>query len=710
MLESGGSIRQVIQMKKLFFILSLLLVGLPAVAQDGETIMVDGLRYQFNELKNWYEVVYDDDYQTYESVTIPAHIPGQVAIGASAFENCENLKELVIEEGVTYIGSSAFWGCRLERITIPSTMEVIDTYAFAPQSIGINQVMYPQELNVRDLDAWCNIVFANEYSNPGGAMVVNGETLTELSLPFATEIKDFAFRGIWPLTEIDLPNVMYVGEQSFMYCCVRNVSLPSAVSIGARAFEDCRELETVSLSGNLTDFSVGAFSGCTNLKAIDMPENGSRFYSYDGVMYENVYGMYSTLLCVPGAKETIEFPATPPRDIAIDAFRRSRIKNLEIPNGVVNIYEYAFYTSSLEYVAIPPSVKYIGASAFGYVPLETVVMMDGDAISMVESAFDSPNLSSSSIETLYVGRKGCQFMKSCTNLRRLYLSGLGEWSESRASGQSEVLGGVYLAGTIPATYEYCFKDAAYKSARLFVDESLYDDVRDAEVWKNFSLIYPWTPKQDCVEPDVFGDGIYIYNLISAQYGLCELSGAEAVSAQADGEVAAIPASASGYKVVGIVASKLPGGSAAVLSIPQSVEYIDGDAFVNYKELECIECEAAVPPVIIGSPFSTQTYANVRLQVPAGSLEAYRAAPVWNKFKNMVEEGVLGAVPVESAAVSVSVLDGDIVVSGKADGSAVTVLDLSGRCVAKGTAGRVSGLGSGVYIVAVDGAVPVKVTL
>ncbi|RAZ95345.1 hypothetical protein DK853_30435, partial [Klebsiella oxytoca] len=102
--------------------------------------------------------------------------------------------------------------------------------------------------------------------------------------------------------------------------------------------------------------------------------------------------------------------------------------------------------------------------------------------------------------------KGCQFMKSCTNLRRLYLSGLGEWSESRASGQSEVLGGVYLAGTIPATYEYCFKDAAYKSARLFVDESLYDDVRDAEVWKNFSLIYPWTPKQDCVEPDVFGDG------------------------------------------------------------------------------------------------------------------------------------------------------------------------------------------------------------
>ncbi len=153
MLESGGSIRQVIQMKKLFFILSLLLVGLPAVAQDGETIKVDGLRYWFNELKNWYEVVYDDDYQTYESVTIPAHIPGQVAIGASAFENCENLKELVIEEGVTYIGSSAFWGCRLERITIPSTMEVIDTYAFAPQSIGINQVMYPQELNVRDLDA-----------------------------------------------------------------------------------------------------------------------------------------------------------------------------------------------------------------------------------------------------------------------------------------------------------------------------------------------------------------------------------------------------------------------------------------------------------------------------------------------------------------------------------------------------------------------------
>lgn len=139
-------------------------------------------------------------------------------------------------------------------------------------------------------------------------MVVNGETLTELSLPFATEIKDFAFRGIWPLTEIDLPNVMYVGEQSFMCCCIRDVSLPSVVSIGARAFEDCYELETVNLSGNLNSLSFGAFSGCTNLKAINIPEDGHAFFRMTEWCMRTSTGCTPRCFACRALKKRLNFP------------------------------------------------------------------------------------------------------------------------------------------------------------------------------------------------------------------------------------------------------------------------------------------------------------------------------------------------------------------------------------------------------------------
>lgn len=58
----------------------------------------------------------------FETVRIPGHVK---TICESAFENCEKLKTVVIEDGVTLIEDDAFIGCSLNRVVINASQTKI---------------------------------------------------------------------------------------------------------------------------------------------------------------------------------------------------------------------------------------------------------------------------------------------------------------------------------------------------------------------------------------------------------------------------------------------------------------------------------------------------------------------------------------------------------------------------------------------------------
>lgn len=62
-----------------------------------------------------------------EKVVIPSSIQ---RIGSYAFQYCHNLKEIELNEGLTFIGDSTFWGCAIKTINLPDTLETIYPYAF----------------------------------------------------------------------------------------------------------------------------------------------------------------------------------------------------------------------------------------------------------------------------------------------------------------------------------------------------------------------------------------------------------------------------------------------------------------------------------------------------------------------------------------------------------------------------------------------------
>ena len=148
--------------------------------------------------------------------------------------NNSNVKKVVIEDGVTSIGNSAFDNCRnLTSITIPDSVS----------SIG-------------------NFVFYGCVS------------LTSITIPDSvTSIGNFAFNGCVSLTSITIPDgVTSIGNDAFSYCVsLTSITIPnSVISIGKYAFDGCSSLTSVTIPDSVTSIGYAAFSYCTSLTTISL--------------------------------------------------------------------------------------------------------------------------------------------------------------------------------------------------------------------------------------------------------------------------------------------------------------------------------------------------------------------------------------------------------------------------------------------------------
>lgn len=121
------------------------------------------------------------------------------------------------------------------------------------------------------------------------------------------------------------------------------------------------------------------------------------------------------------------------------------------------------------------------------------------------------------------------------------------------------------------------------------------------------------------------------------------------------------------------------------------------AFSSEKLAEFI-CWNPVPPA--GSGISGYED-GFTVYVPAGSVEAYKSAEDW-RYYNIKAIGDGGVEEIDGGEVSVSVVDGRIVVSGADDDAVVEVYDLSGRRVYAGAAAEIPLTDGGVYVVKVAG--------
>lgn len=190
--------------------------------------------------------------------------PGVTSIGSQAFYYCSNLTSITIPSGLTSIGEMAFFYCSaLTSVTIPNSVISIGNFAFG-SCTGLKSITIPSsvtsiENNVfQDCTGLTNITV--DSSNPSfcseSGVLFNKDKTTLIYCPRGktgsytipdgvTVIKDYAFYYNSKLTSITIPS--------------------SVASIGSSAFRECFRLTNIIIPSSVTSIEDNVFWGCSNL-------------------------------------------------------------------------------------------------------------------------------------------------------------------------------------------------------------------------------------------------------------------------------------------------------------------------------------------------------------------------------------------------------------------------------------------------------------
>lgn len=161
-------------------------------------------------------------------------LSGIEKIGMYAMTELQNLKKLVLPEGLVEIGERAFcYSPSLEYVQLPSTLKSTGIYTFMDCS-SLKDIILPSEM---------------------------------------TDIGQAAFLGCKSLTDITLPPALKsIGNTAFWGCGLRSVKIPVGVEIvGNDAFAYNPELRSVLYPETVTEIGYDQIYGCTLVRTLALP-------------------------------------------------------------------------------------------------------------------------------------------------------------------------------------------------------------------------------------------------------------------------------------------------------------------------------------------------------------------------------------------------------------------------------------------------------
>lgn len=309
------------------------------------------------------------------------------AIGANAFSG-KNITEVTVYSTIEKIGANAFNGClNLKTVNIHNeNLKEIDSNAFGGDNI-ISKVV------IADPVKWSQTEFVSLKSTPtwkgsgvynfsNTANYISNLDLSEDSQGNDAEIesvKNYAFYGWKGITGITLPiTLKTIGEYAFAYNDVLQLNLNNIPieTISAHAFDNCMNMNTISLGGSIKTIASNAFYNCNRLRIVGIDNSSlesigaSAFSGCNGVSELNIsdLGKWSKINFANGESNPANHGVSDVYLVVSDS--TNKITHLdfssEVTPGVSEIGQFAFYGwKGISEVTIPSTVTKIGESAFG---------------------------------------------------------------------------------------------------------------------------------------------------------------------------------------------------------------------------------------------------------------------------------------------------------------------------------------------------------
>ena len=201
--------------------------------------------------------IYDSAFEGNEALDSVVIGEDVTIIGKRAFYGCKCLKELVLPNSILEIYDEAFYDCQsLTQVSIPNQLTEIRTRTFCC-CYALEKIILPSSLkkvgysafygaklkriDVVNIEAWLNLDGSIIDANLVGPVFVDGNLLTELTIPNSIiNIKKHAFYSWKQLKKCIIPD--------------------HVLSIGAGAFAACTDLKEVVLSKKISKIENAVFT------------------------------------------------------------------------------------------------------------------------------------------------------------------------------------------------------------------------------------------------------------------------------------------------------------------------------------------------------------------------------------------------------------------------------------------------------------------
>lgn len=583
---------------------------------------------------------------------------------AHMFRGMSHLKQCKLPKTLKGVGEHIFDGTAIDKVTLPTAPEYLDNSAFTGTQLTV--ITLPE--SVDSLGAEC----------------FSGSPLAKIDISRVSRLGANCFNGTNLRTFELNEKVKTIPEGLFSNCQkLQTVTIPTSVqAIGVSAFQACGNLLTATLPASVTEIGDGAFNGCGNLTTVSMGDNvkriGAGAFSYCQKL---------TDMNIPSRLE----------EVGKDAFA----------------YDAGYYGSGsttsipcIERIAAENGVRYVGRVAYKWVDFSKSSLNIKEGTVSIADYFvgvrlgyggDASRLTSITLpSTLRILGECCLV---CTGISSITLPDALEKIGDRAFA-GDASNGDYQSKlrriTIPKNVKYIGQEAFIETALVRVN---YNAV-EADTWKettedysgNFYTAYSkYFPES--VTRVIIGEGVK--KIPDGLFRGCK----NLVRVEMPSTV----------ERIGIEAFYTEGDNLLHLDLPSSLQSIDMNALYSYPSFGTCNSFTAYmkEPIPLGqrpsdeeilndpdvknaiergdrwqssieryTPFGTLYYrymldeqghltweaptvdsaTDLSLQVPNGSLEAYRADPVWSAlFKHITTfDGASDAETVEeTTTVSVS---------------------------------------------------------